>query len=148
MKASSTAKLRHIALQVPDPEAAARFFESAFGMTRAGKAMRGVYMTDGTINVALLNFKDEPVLGFEDKKGFCGLIHFGLWVDNLEQTDADVRSAGGTYVAGRKEKDPNVFYEVKYKTPDGVVFDLSESGWRGAVKDVVPVAGDSASNGD
>jgi methylmalonyl-CoA/ethylmalonyl-CoA epimerase len=40
-----------------------------------------------------------------------------------------------------------VFYEVKYKTPEGVVFDLSESGWRGAVKDVVP-AGEHASNGD
>jgi hypothetical protein len=39
------AKLRHIAISVPDPEAAATFFERAFGMTRAGNAMRGVYMT-------------------------------------------------------------------------------------------------------
>jgi methylmalonyl-CoA/ethylmalonyl-CoA epimerase len=38
------AKLRHIALSVPDPEAAAQFFEKAFGMRRAGKAMRGIYM--------------------------------------------------------------------------------------------------------
>ena len=50
------AKLRHIAISVPDPEAAATFFERAFGMTRAGNAMRGVYMTDGVMNVALLNF--------------------------------------------------------------------------------------------
>ena len=49
------AKLRHIALSVPDPERAAKFFEQAFGMTRAGNAMRGVYMTDGIMNVALLN---------------------------------------------------------------------------------------------
>ena len=35
------AKLRHIALSVPDPERAAKFFEQAFGMTRAGNAMRG-----------------------------------------------------------------------------------------------------------
>jgi methylmalonyl-CoA/ethylmalonyl-CoA epimerase len=34
-----------------------------------------------------------------------------------------------------------VYYEVKYRTPDGIVFDLTESGWKGAVKDVVPVAG-------
>lgn len=134
----STPKLRHIALQVPDPEAAAKFFETAFGMSRAGNAMRGVYMTDGTINIALLNFRDEPILGLEDRKGYCGLIHFGLWVENLDQVDSAVRAAGGTYLAGRKETDPNVFYEVKYKTPEGVVFDLSESGWRGAVKDVVP----------
>lgn len=132
------AKLRHIALQVPDPEAAAKFFEEAFGMTRAGRAMRGVYMTDGVMNVALLNFGDEPVLGFEDQKGYCGLIHFGLWVDDLDEADRKVRAAGGAYLTGRKETDPNVYYEVKYKTPDGVVFDLSESGWKGAVKDVVP----------
>ena len=40
------AKLRHIALSVSDPEAAARFFEQAFGMTKAGNAQRGVYMTE------------------------------------------------------------------------------------------------------
>ena len=41
-------KLRHIAIAVRDPEACAKFFESAFGMTRAGNAMRGIYLTDGT----------------------------------------------------------------------------------------------------
>jgi methylmalonyl-CoA/ethylmalonyl-CoA epimerase len=44
-------------------------------MTRAGKAMRGVYMTDGVMNVALLNFAKEPVPGFEDYKGYEGIIH-------------------------------------------------------------------------
>ena len=56
-------KLRHIAISVRDPEKSAKFFEEAFGMTRAGKAQRGVYMTDGIFNVALLNFGDEPVAG-------------------------------------------------------------------------------------
>jgi lactoylglutathione lyase len=133
-------KIRHIALSVPDPEASAQFFEKALGMTRAGKAMRGVYMTDGVINVALLNFGDEPVPGFESQKGYHGLIHFGVWVDSLDSTDQQVKDAGGNYLTGRKEKDPNVFYEVKYKTPEGIVFDVTESGWRGAVKDVVPAA--------
>jgi lactoylglutathione lyase len=132
------AKLRHIAISVRDPEAAAKFFETAFGMRRAGDAMRGVYMTDGLMNVAFLNFGDEPIAGFEDQKNVCGLIHFGMWVDSLAETDAKVRAAGGAYLTGRKETDPNVFYEVKYKTPEGIVFDLTESGWKGAVKDVVP----------
>lgn len=47
-------KLRHIALSVPDVAAAQKFFEEAFGMTHAGNAQNGVYMTDGTMNVALL----------------------------------------------------------------------------------------------
>jgi methylmalonyl-CoA/ethylmalonyl-CoA epimerase len=132
------AKLRHIALSVSDPEAAAQFFEQAFGMRRAGKAMRGVYMTDGVMNVALLNFRDETVPGYANLKDVRGVIHFGMWVDNLEESEQKVREAGGTYLTGRKETDPNVYYEVKYRTPDGIVFDLTESGWKGAVKDVVP----------
>jgi len=133
------AKLRHIAIAVNDPEKAARFFESAFGMTRAGSAQRGVYLTDGIINVALLNFADEPVPGFEDQKGYEGLIHFGMWVDDVDKADADIKAAGGSYMTGRHETNPNVFYEVKYKTPEGIVFDVTANGWRGAVKDVEPV---------
>ncbi len=131
-------KLRHIALSVSDPEAAAQFFEQAFGMTRAGRAMRGWYMTDGVMNVALLNFKDEAVPGYEKLKDVRGVIHFGMWVDNLEEAEKRVVAAGGTYLTGRKETDPNVFYEVKYRTPDGIVFDITESGWKGAVKEVEP----------
>ncbi|PLZ00591.1 glyoxalase [Burkholderia sp. WAC0059] len=131
-------KLRHIALSVSDPDQAATFFEQAFGMKRAGRAMRGWYMTDGVMNVALLNFKDESVPGYAGLKDVRGVIHFGMWVDNLEAAEKRVVAAGGTYLTGRKETDPNVYYEVKYRTPDGIVFDITESGWKGAVKEVVP----------
>lgn len=131
-------KLRHIAISVRDPDAAAKFFETAFGMTRAGNAQRGVYMTDGIMNVALLNFGDEPIAGMEDQKNVTGLIHFGMWVDSVEEIDKTIKAAGGSYVTGRKETGPNVYYEVKYKTPEGIVFDVTESGWKGAVKDVAP----------
>ena len=134
-----SSKLRHIAIAVKDPEAAAQFFEKAFGMTRAGNAQRGVYMTDGTMNVALLNFTGEPTPGFEDQPDFQGVIHFGMWVDNLEEAETKVKEAGGRYMTGRKETGPNVYYEVKYKTPQGFVFDITESGWKGAVKEVAPV---------
>ena len=133
------AKLRHIALSVPDPEASAKFFEVAFGMWRAGNAQRGVYMTDGVVNVALLDFKDEPVPG-GFPKGYAGIIHFGMWVDSVEADGAKIKAAGGSYLTGRKETGPNVYYEVKYKSPDNIVFDITESGWQGAVKNVVPAA--------
>jgi lactoylglutathione lyase len=132
-------KLRHIAISVSDPEASAQFFEKAFGMRRAGRAMRGWYMTDGVMNIALLDFKDEEIAGHAGLKDVRGVIHFGLWVDNLEQAEARVEAAGGSYLTGRKEIDPNVFYEVKYRMPDGIVFDLTESGWKGAVKEVRPL---------
>jgi methylmalonyl-CoA/ethylmalonyl-CoA epimerase len=52
---------------------------------------------------------------------------------------SEVTDAGATYFAGRPDSNPNTFYEVKYKSPDGVIFDLTHNGWRGAVKEVVAV---------
>jgi methylmalonyl-CoA/ethylmalonyl-CoA epimerase len=123
------AKLRHIAIIVEDPDEAAKFYEEAFGMTRAGTARRGVYLSDGVINVALLKKESE--------KEKLGLYHFGMWVDDLDEAEKKVVAAGGTYLAGRPTS-PNSFYEAKYRDPAGVVFDLTHTGWAGAVKDVVP----------
>jgi lactoylglutathione lyase len=123
------AKLRHIAIIVSDPEAAARFFEAAFDMKCAGKARRGLYVTDGTVNVALLKQErpDEPL----------GIYHFGMWVDELASAEQKAAAAGAEYLAGRPTS-PNSFYECKYKGPDGIVFDLTHNGWVGAVKEVAP----------
>jgi len=123
------ARMRHIALLVADPEASARFFEEAFGMKRAGNAGRGLYMSDGVVNVALLKVKPEEK---------AGLFHFGMWVDDLDEASKAVEKAGGSYLMGRPDGHPNTFYEVKFQGPDGIVFDLTHSGWRGAVKEVVP----------
>jgi lactoylglutathione lyase len=122
------AKLRHVALIVEDPEASAKFFEQAFDMKRAGTARRGIYMSDGIINVALLKKEGD--------KEKIGIYHFGMWVDDLDAAEKKVVAAGGEYLAGRPTS-TNSFYEAKYRNPDGVVFDLTHTGWAGAVKDVV-----------
>ena len=124
------AKLRHVALIVEDPEATAKFFEQAFDMKRAGTARRGIYMSDGVMNVALLKTegKEKP-----------GLYHFGMWVDDLDKAEKQVIDAGGKYLAGRPTS-PNSFYEAKYRDPDGVVFDLTHHGWAGATKEVTAKA--------
>ena len=125
-------KLRHIAIIVEDPEASAKFFEEAFDMKRAGTARRGIYMSDGIFNVALLKKEND--------KERLGLYHFGMWVDDLDEAEKKVVNAGGEYLAGRPTS-PKSFYEAKYKSPTGLVFDLTHTGWAGAVKDVVPVEG-------
>jgi lactoylglutathione lyase len=122
------AKLRHVALIVEDPEASAKFFEQAFDMKRAGTARRGIYMSDGVINVALLKKESD--------KEKIGIYHFGMWVDDLDAAEKKVVAAGGEYLAGRPTS-ANSFYEAKYRNPDGVVFDLTHTGWAGAVKEVV-----------
>src|SRR5215475_6737558 len=85
-RSSAMAKLRHIALIVPDPEKAAQFFEQAFDMKRAGNARRGIYMSDGTMNVALLRQEGQEKVG---------IYHFGVWVDDLDQAEKKVIDAGG-----------------------------------------------------
>jgi len=124
-------RLRHIAIIVKDPEKSAQFFEQAFGMTRAGNARRGIYMSDGVINVALLKQANE--------KERLGLYHFGMWVDDLDAAEKQVTAAGGTYLDGRPDS-PLSFYECKYRDPEGVVFDLTHNGWAGAAKEVVAKA--------
>jgi methylmalonyl-CoA/ethylmalonyl-CoA epimerase len=121
-------RLRHIAIIVPEPETAAQFFEQAFDMKRVGSGRRGIYMSDGVMNVALLKREtaDEPI----------GLYHFGMWVDDLADAEKKVFDAGGTYLTGRPTS-PNSYYEAKYKDPLGIVFDLTHTGWIGAAKDVV-----------
>ena len=121
-------RLRHIAIIVPDPEKAAQFFEQAFDMKRAGSARRGIYMTDGVMNVALLKKEADN----EE----IGLYHFGMWVDDLDAAEKKVIDAGGAYMAGRPTS-ANSYYEAKYKDPLGIVFDLTHTDWVGAAKDVV-----------
>ena len=124
-------RMRHIALLVTDPEKSAQFYEKTLGFKRAGNAGRGLYMSDGTINMALLKVRPE-------KGEKTGLFHFGMWVDDLDASEKSVTDGGGSYLTGREDRNPNTFYEVKYRDPDGIVFDITPTGWRGAVKEVVP----------
>jgi lactoylglutathione lyase len=124
---TETPKLRHIAILVPDPEKSAIFFESAFGMKRVGNARRGIYVSDGVMNVALLKVNSES-----GEK--VGVFHFGMWVDDLDEAEKQAKSAGATYLKGRPDS-PNSFYEAKFKDPDGIVFDMTHTGWAGAVKE-------------
>ena len=128
-------KLRHIALSVENVAKARKFFEDAFGMTKAGDAQNGIYMTDGTINVALLA-KGGKVPGVDNP--YYGVMHFGMWVDDLAQAEEQVKQAGAIHYQGRPPNTSNSYYEVKYRDPTGIIFDITASGWKGAVKNVRP----------
>lgn len=137
------ARLRHIALAVEDPEKAAEFYIKAFGMSRVGETdwinAKGVYLSDGVINLALLKYKTEEAAGARGT-GFTGLHHFGFWVDDVPQTKKAIEDAGGAYWMGEVSKTGG-FYEVKYHDPNGLVVDITADGWVGACKDVVATKG-------
>ena len=142
------AKLRHLAMSVPDPDKTADFYCEAFDMKRVGTTdsplAKGVYVSDGVITVALLKYKSDHWSGYvegEDERGkdFVGLHHFGFWVDDVDETEQKIEKAGGKYLMGRPEQDaPTTFYEIKYRDPNGVIIDVTHLGWGGAVKEVVP----------
>lgn len=96
---------------------------------------RGVYLSDGTICLAILNFKTDQWAGGQGK----GIHHIGFWVDDIEKTGEAVEKAGGKHFAGRPSAEEGdvsrTHFEVKYFDPDGILFDLSETGWVGATRD-------------
>ena len=63
-----------------------------------------------------------------------------MWVDDIKAARQKVEAAGAKYVMGNESSDPNVFYEIKYRDPLGNMFDLTQNGWVGAVKEVEPSA--------
>src|ERR671930_624187 len=92
------------------------------------------FLSVGIINLALLKYKGEVGSGLKDAANFVGGHHFGFQVDDLEAAKKRAEAAGGKFffTLGKTKEDAN--FEVKYKDPDGVIFDISEKGWIGTSK--------------
>ena len=137
-------KLRHIAFSVPDPWKAADFYMKAFGMQKVGETDSdlaiGVYLTDGTINLALLCYKNDEMAGLDRGRDFVGIHHLGFWVDDVPETRAAIEGAGGKWWMGEVADGGNAFYEVKFRDPNNIVVDVSANGWGGASKSGTPDA--------
>jgi len=120
------AKLRHIAIVVRDLEKAAEFYEKVFDLKRVGRddleMGSGIYLSDGVINLALLKYKNDTA---------SGAHHFGFQVDDLETARKRIEAAGGTFFFSLGKTKDEVNFELKFKDPDGVIFDISEKGWVG-----------------
>ena len=123
------AKLRHIAVVVEDLEKAAVFYEKVFDLKRVGEEHlemgSGIYLSDGVINLALLKYKQEAP---------AGAHHFGFQVDDLEAARKRIEAAGGKFFFTLGDSKEQANFEMKFKDPDGVIFDISEKGWVGTPK--------------
>ena len=82
-----SARLRHFAVVVRDLEKSARFYEGVFGLKRVGQETldfaAAIYLSDGVINLALLNYFGKRGSGLDDAKSYIGAHHFGFQVDDL-----------------------------------------------------------------
>ena len=127
-----TARIRHIALSVKDIDATADFYEQAFGLKRSPKsegptAFR-VYMSDGEINLALLQYKSEVGSGLANPGEFVGIHHFGFQCDDLAQQQKQIEAAGGTFFFDLGDPDDDDF-ERMFRDPNGIIFDVNWKGW-------------------
>src|SRR5438034_696050 len=98
---NTMAKLRHLALYTEDPEATAAFYKDAFEMFEVGRTdssiAEGIYLSDGTLNVAVLHYRSKEGAAKFGSSSKCGLSHFGFWVDDMEATRDRLRGAGAQH---------------------------------------------------
>ena len=137
------AKIKHIAIATQDPKKTAAFYKEVFDLKEVGKVngenAEGYYLSDGNVNMAILHFKNEIVAGEEFGTGYSGIHHIGFQVDDTASTDARLRKAeslprddiNAALHAGMGSVHGGRNAELKYSGPDGVMIDISQTGWVG-----------------
>jgi catechol 2,3-dioxygenase-like lactoylglutathione lyase family enzyme len=128
------AKLRHIAIAAEDPYATAEFYKQAFDFVEVrrtqpageGKSY-GVFLSDGTLNIAVLRFGWDQGHGLD----FRGIHHFGVQIDDMDEHQEKLEGMGYPCIAGRDVIPPGAHLEIKFRGPDDVVFDISDRPWPG-----------------
>src|SRR3954467_14973222 len=97
-------KLRHIAIATNDPKATAEFYKKAFGFEQVGETSpnsplaSGYFLSDGTLNIAVLKFKTDQIGKGMD---FTGVHHFGILVEDSEKTIAQLEALGAECFMGK-----------------------------------------------
>ena len=136
------AQIKHIAIATQDADATAKFYTEVFGLREIAKLdsanAKGYYLSDGNINLAILDFQNDQVAGPEYGQTYSGIHHIGFEVESLAQIAEKLQAAGSTTrdeinqalgVGMPGIRHANV--EVKYSGPNGEILDVSETGWVG-----------------
>ena len=124
------AKLRHIAIAVPDIQATAKFYESSFGMQRVRESDVAVMLSDGTVSLAIIDSNKNV-----NAERRPGLHHFGFIVDRLDHAATQIESSGGKYYGQIRNIGGGPQSERKYRDPNGIDFGIvngehAERVWR------------------
>ena len=111
-------RIRHIAIASSNREKLAAFYKQAFGMKEVQGEGGAIYLSDGSINLAL----NEQYAG----RG-AGLYHFGFEVEDLDALKKKLKEAGAASEVQRRPRNREAEYRVL--DPDGNPIDLSTHGW-------------------
>lgn len=124
----------HIHLRSPDPDATARFFEAMFGAV----VKRDIYppgtLYPGQQRIAMQvggqkvliapPHPDGPTAGAPDFP-YYGLEHFGLTIDNLDDTVEELRAKGAEIAIGPLTRSPGLRLAF-IRGPEGLMIELVE----------------------
>ena len=118
------AKIRHIAIRSEDAEQTVAFFTEVFGLQLVQRRGHGpVDLSDGDVNITVL-----PLTVGAAGEVRPGFDHIGFSVEN----EAAIRDR--LLARGASELNPvrlgDVYYESKYRSPQGLVIDVGH--WAGA----------------
>src|SRR5260221_14658862 len=110
---------RHIAIAAEDPVAMAEFYKKAFDFVEVGRPngvlADGVFLSDGTLNMAILKFKTDQLGKGLD---YPGIHHFGVLVDDVEKFSKKIEGFGGEhYTDQRREGARGGYFEQKCSDP-------------------------------
>ena len=133
------ARIQHLAIASLDPEKQAAFYKEVFGFEEIRRIdnprARGVVLTDGAINISVLNFKQDQI---DRGLDYTGLHHFGVFVEDLEGTAQKCLASGAVPYSDLPE-DPNEQISNyrpkrsdKFKGPENSPFDIADHPWIGA----------------
>src|ERR1700732_2176440 len=133
------ARIRHIALTTENPSKTAAFYKEAFALKKIRRSPNGaVFLSDGHINLAILNFKTNKSADVgAHGENFSGIHHFGFEVDDLDGAVAQLQIANAEQLTGKDGVDASMAggghanFEMKWQGPDGVVIDISHTGCEG-----------------
>jgi len=131
-------RIKHIALTTKDPGKTAAFYKEAFGLQEIRRAPNGaVFLTDGYINLAILNWKTEKSADVgANGPNYSGIHHFGFEVEDLNEAAASLERAHGERLEEKPGLDTEMAagghrnVEMKWAGPDGGGIDISHTGWQ------------------
>jgi catechol 2,3-dioxygenase-like lactoylglutathione lyase family enzyme len=136
-------QIRHIAISSDNPSKAAEFYKTALGLKEVVRfglppgvvedAPRPstVILTDGHISIALLKFgKDQTGVGLD----YQGLHHIGFVVDDPDAWAQHLETLSSPQITRPDDMPATAHWEIKFRGPDNVVFDISHLEWPGAEK--------------
>lgn len=129
-------RVRHIAIASRDPEAASDFFMSAMGWKEVQRRRKpdgkiiSATLTDGHINITFIQPRSDQLgLGMD----YQGLHHIGVVVNDVDAWTPKMEALGAPRISAREDVLPGGHFEIKFRGPDNVVFDLSDAPWPGSV---------------